>query len=126
MRLGLETPQVARRSLMDLIESGALERNEATLQMAADELQQRSLDADQTPEEGDQDRIAEFSTHKRDPAADIPDSFPWINPGELGQVPAPSKREAAADVPDSFPWINPGELGQGPAPSKREANPVPL
>jgi len=123
-----------------MIESGELEKNDDTLNMAADELYQRLLDIDQ---------VQEINTNKLELATTVdigigvarrhanhankkPGSIDglysysdaWIEADMLEDSDQVDKRGAIpAAVNNSFPWIYPGELDQETAANqKREAN----
>ncbi|RDL34798.1 uncharacterized protein BP5553_07926 [Venustampulla echinocandica] len=98
-------------SLMDMIRPGELEENEATLEMAREELRERSLEASQEdPSNTESETSHGGPINERDVETMQNDSIPWISSRDEEQIvdhPSNDKRDTStAASSDSFPWVS--------------------
>lgn len=126
IRRGEEVPADALPSLMEMINSGELEKNDYTLALAAEELRKKSIDASTDPGtdsfpwigEGDsKDSEGSSPIDKRQPATsdtESVDDIPWITTRDFeGSEENTSDKERAmirSEDVDSFPWISTREV----------------
>lgn len=121
VRRGEPAPTRALPSLMDMINSGELEKNNYTLALAAEELSKKSIDASTDPpidsfpgisQRDSEDHEDPSLKDKRQAAtsdAEPVDSFPWISTRDVEESEGGSSEKEremirSEDV-DGFPWI---------------------